>query len=68
MREPDERTLKLQAFVNDLRDKLEAAMRNFAAERQELERELEEVKYEKGQLLNENQRLKNVSNSSLGKY
>ena len=38
MREPDERTLKLQAFVNDLRDKLEVAMRNFAAERQELER------------------------------
>jgi predicted RNase H-like nuclease (RuvC/YqgF family) len=32
-REPDERTLKLQSHVNDLRLKLEESIKNFAYER-----------------------------------
>ena len=65
-READERTLRLQANVNELRVKLEEAMNGFSQQRLQLEEEIEELTHRNAQLLGENQRLKSMG-GSLGK-
>jgi chromosome segregation ATPase len=66
-READERTLRLQTNVNELRGKLEDAFQNFSLKRQDLENEIEELSLAKTQLQAENNRLKSLSSSSVGK-
>ena len=65
-RDADERTLRLQANVNELRVKLEEAMNGFSQQRLQLEEEIEELTHRNAQLLGENQRLKSMG-GSLGK-
>lgn len=65
-READERTLRLQANVNDLRVKLEQAVQGFSEQRQQLEAEIEELALAKSQLQAENQRLRGLG-GSMGK-